>query len=381
MSAQPLAAFRSALDATRRDFTAARSLPGSAYTSAEVFALEQREIFARCWIWVARTADLAAPGDFRVVEVAGDSVLLLRGADGELRAFYNVCRHRGSRLVVEESGQGATRLLCPYHAWRYELDGTLGAAPQMPAGFCREQHGLVPVRMEIFHGSMFVNLDADAAPLARQLEGLPDLSAYRMEELVHGARLQYDVAANWKLICANYSECYHCPGAHPQLSSVTERIGRGERPIDSGPGFNGGPMRLRAGVATMSGSGRSPFERIPGLGDDDARLVHYYVIYPTLLLSPHPDYVMVHLLQPMAPGRTRITCDFYVTVASRAAAPFDPRDVVDFWDLTNRQDWQLCERVQAAAASRGFLQGPYQATEDCVHDFDRWYADRMAGAL
>lgn len=380
MSASPLADLHQALAATRREFPDARTLPGVAYTSAAVFATEQRELFARSWTCVARASDVRQPGDFLVVEVAGESLLLLRAADGVLRAFYNVCRHRGSRLVLETCGRGATRLLCPYHAWSYQLDGSLGNAPQMPASFRREEHGLVPVRMELFHGFVFVNLDTHAQPLATQFAQLPNLDRYRMGELVRGPRLEYEVAANWKLICENYSECYHCPSAHPQLARLTELIGRSERAIEAGDCFNGGPMRLRDGVETMSGSGRSPLTRIAGLSDAEARLVNYYVIYPTLLLSPHPDYVMVHLLWPLAPDRTRIVCDFLVSVADAARGAAELADVTGFWDVTNRQDWQLCERVQAAAGSRGFLPGPYQTSEDCVHTFDRWYADRMAAA-
>lgn len=380
MSASPLADFRQSLTATRCDFPQALTLPGLAYTSDAVFAAERHEIFARSWSCVARASDVAAAGDLLVVEVAGDSVLLLRGSDGELRAFYNVCRHRGSRLVLESCGHGATRLLCPYHAWSYQIDGSLGSAPQMPPGFRREEHGLVPIRMEIFHGFVFVNLDADAPALSVRFAQLPNLDRYRMAELVRGPRFHYEVAANWKLICENYSECYHCPGAHPQLARLTELIGRSERAMEVGDCFNGGPMRLRDGVATMSGSGRSPLSRIPGISDADARLVSYYVIYPTLLLSPHPDYVMVHLLWPLAPDRTRVVCEFLVNATDRDAPGFDPGDITDFWDVTNRQDWQLCERVQAAAGSRGFRPGPYQTSEDCVHTFDRWYAERMAEA-
>jgi Rieske 2Fe-2S family protein len=380
MPASSLADFRQSLAATRRDFPQALTLPGPAYTSDEVFAAERREIFARSWTCVARATDVPAAGDHVVVDVTGDSVLLLRGADGVLRAFYNVCRHRGSRLVLEACGQGATRLLCPYHAWSYQIDGSLGGAPQMPASFRREDHGLLPVRMEIFHGFVFVNLDADAPPLAVQFAQLPNLDRYRMGELVRGPRFEYDVAANWKLICENYSECYHCPSAHPQLARLTELIGRSERAIEAGDCFNGGPMRLRDGIETMSGSGRSPLTGIAGLSDAEARLVNYYVIYPTLLLSPHPDYVMVHLLWPLAPDRTRVVCDFLVGAADAARSADELADVTTFWDVTNRQDWQLCERVQAAAGSRGFLPGPYQTSEDCVHTFDRWYADRMANA-
>jgi Rieske 2Fe-2S family protein len=380
MSASSLADFRASLAATRRDFPQALTLSGAAYTAEAVFAAERREIFARSWLCVARTSDIAQPGDVRLVEVAGDSVLLMRAGDGVLRAFYNVCRHRGSRLVLESCVRGAARLLCPYHAWSYQLDGSLGSAPQMPAGFRREAHGLLPVRMETLHGFVFINLDAEARPLAAAFAQLPNLDCYRMGELVRGPRLEYEVAANWKLICENYSECYHCPSVHPQLARLTELIGRNERAIEVGECFNGGPMRLRDGIETMSGSGRSPLTRITGLSDAEARLVHYYVIYPTLLLTPHPDYVMVHLLWPLAPDRTRVVCDFLICAADAARSDAELGDITDFWDITNRQDWQLCERVQAAAGSRGFRPGPYQTSEDCVHNFDRWYAERMAGA-
>lgn len=378
MSPPALAQFHAALQHTRRDFPQALTLPGAAYTSADVFALEQRALFGQSWLCVGHVSQWPRPGDFSVLDIAGDSVLLLRAQDGILRAHFNVCRHRGSKLVLESAGHGLTRMLCPYHAWSYQADGSLQQAPQMPASFCKEDHGLVPVRLEIFEGFVFVTLDDAAQPVAAHFRELPDLSRYRMAELVPGGRIEYEVGANWKLVCENYSECYHCPGAHPQLARLTELIGRNERAQEIGNCFNGGPMRLRAGVQTMSHSGASPLQRIAGITDDDARYVNYYVVYPNLLLSPHPDYVMTHLLWPVAPDRTRVVCDFFVTRETRDAANYDAGDVIDFWDVTNRQDWLLCERVQAAATSRGFRQGPYQTSEDCVHTFDRWYADRMA---
>lgn len=369
------------LAATRRPFAQARTLPGAVYASPAVFALEQQAIFARSWLCAGRVADVPDAGDWFVKEVAGESVIVVRGGDGRVRAFYNVCRHRGSRLLDETRGRGLKRVLCPYHAWSYELDGSLQQAPGMPDSLARERHGLVPVGVGVHEGFVFVNLDPGAAPLARHLADLPDLSRFRMAELVCGRRVEYEVAANWKLVCENYSECYHCPGAHPQLIRISDLISRAERRQEAGACFNGGPMLMREGVETMSMSGRRSVAPIPGLTADDHRYVYYYVVYPNLLLSPHPDYVLTHTAWPLAPDRTRVVCEWLFTAEAAASPGFDPRDMVEFWDVTNRQDWRLCERTQAAAASRGFLPGPYQPTEDCVHTFDCWYAERLAPHL
>lgn len=369
------------LDLTRREFSAARTLPGAVFGDASVFSLEQHSLFARDWICVAHVSALRVAGDYLTRRVAGESLLLVCGSDGEIRAFFNVCRHRGSRLVDAAQGKNLTRILCPYHAWSYRPEGQLQHAPKMPETFSVSQHGLVPVRLGIRFGLIFVNLDERAAPLEQWLTDLPDLARYRLPDLICGRRVEYEVRANWKLICENYSECYHCPGAHPQLNELTELITRSERPMERGACFNGGPMRLRDGIDTMSTSGKHRLPMLPGLSDDDGRYVHYYVLYPNLLLSPHPDYVLLHFLSPLAPDRTHVVCEWLLAPAALASSREDLEDVVGFWDLTNRQDWQLCERAQAGVVSRGYRQGPYQSSEDCVHTFDRWYADRLAAAL
>jgi len=305
----------------------------------------------------------------------------MRGGDGAVRAFYNVCRHRGARLLDAACGKGLSRVVCPYHAWTYRLDGTLAQVPRMDEGFERESFGLVPVRLGTWAGFIFLNLDAEAEPLETYLADLPDLARFKMEDLRLGKRIEYEVAANWKLICENYSECYHCPGVHPQLFRISDHIARHERVQEMGACFNGGPMMLRDGYETMSMSGKRTVPIIDGLKPEDHRFVYYYVIYPNLLLSPHPDYVLTHTAWPIAPGRTKIVCEFLFTQEALARPDFDPTDMVEFWDVTNRQDWGLCERVQHGAQSRGFRPGPYQPSEDCVHTFDRWYAERMAALL
>ena len=375
-----------ALAATRLPVAQARTLPASVYTAPEILAIEQAGLFARTWLCVGRAADIAASGDFFTRELAGDSVIVLRGADGVVRAFFNVCRHRGSRLIDETKGCGLNRILCPYHAWSYRLDGSLAQIPGKPGPRAEESGnrdglGLVPVSAALHDGFIFLNLDSAAPPLASSLGALPDLSRFRLAELRRGWHRTYDVRANWKLICENYSECYHCPGAHPQLARLSDLISRSERPMEIGASFNGGPMELKPGIETMSLSGKRSVPVIPGLSADDHRYVYYYVIYPNLLLSPHPDYVLTHTAWPVAPDRTRVECELLFTEEALARPGFDPSDMANFWDLTNRQDWALCERAQLGAGSRGYRPGPYQSAEDCVHTFDRWYAERLAALL
>jgi Rieske 2Fe-2S family protein len=366
---------------TLRPIPEARTLPAALYTSPEILRLEQEGLFARMWLCVGREADIPAPGDYFTHEVARDSIIVARGGDGVVRAFYNVCRHRGARLLDEPCGKGLSRVVCPYHAWTYKLDGSLAQVPRMDEGFRREAFSLVPVKLGTYAGFIFLNLDDAAEPLESYLADLPDLARFRMAELRLGKRIEYEVNANWKLICENYSECYHCPGVHPQLFRISDNIARHDRVQEIGACFNGGPMMLRAGIETMSMSGRRTAPIIPGLKPDDHRFVYYYVIYPNLLLSPHPDYVLTHTAWPVAPGRTKIVCEFLFTQEALARPDFDPTDMVEFWDVTNRQDWGLCERAQLGAQSRGYRPGPYQPSEDCVHTFDRWYAERMAALL
>ncbi|MBM4196900.1 MAG: aromatic ring-hydroxylating dioxygenase subunit alpha [Gammaproteobacteria bacterium] len=366
------------LAATRRPLAEAVTLPAAAYVSESVFALEQRGIFARSWLCAGREADIPKAGDWFLREIAGESVVVTRGADGAIHAWHNVCRHRGSRLLEEARGSGLKRVLCPYHSWSYELDGRLQQAPGMADDpRCRDLR-LAPVRVAARDGFLYLNLDSDAVALETALADLPDFSRFRMGDLVCGRRIEYDVAANWKLLCENYSECYHCPNAHPQLHRISDLFARADRVNRSGQCFNGGPMLMREGVQTMSMSGRSNLPQIPGLPADDHRHVYYYVIYPNFLLSPHPDYVLTHTAWPLAPDRTRVICEWLFTAEAVAQPGFDPSDVIDFWDVTNRQDWKLCERTQLGAGSRGFKPGPYTPVEDCVHVFDSWYAGRMA---
>lgn len=372
------AGLHAALAVTCRPLAEARTLPRRVYIDPEIFALEGRALFGRMWLCVGREEDLPDAGSYLTQAIGGERILVVRGEDRALRAFYNVCRHRGTQLVEEPCGRLRGAIGCPYHAWTYALDGRLLRAPRAEAGFRPEEFPLMQARLETLGGFVFVNLERNAPALGQALADLPDLGRYRLAELRRARTIEYTIEANWKVIAENYSECYHCPLVHPQLSRISDLTSGFAQCGDS---FNGGPMQLREGFTTMSMSGATALAPIPGLADADRRLVHYYLVYPNLMLGLHPQYVLVHRAWPLALDRTRVVCEWLFPQESLAAPGFDPADMVAFWDLTNRQDWGLCERVQRGAASAGYVPGPYHPSERCVHAFDKWYAEAIAPQL
>jgi Rieske 2Fe-2S family protein len=364
--------------AVRQPVERASLLPPRVFHDPEVFAWEQEAWFARSWTCVGREEDVARPGEYLLASIAGEGVIVVRGRDEVLRAFHNVCRHRGSLLVTEPHGS-LVRFQCPYHAWTYELDGTLRRAKHTDEleAFDIADQGLVSAPLERWQGFLFVSLEPDG-PLADQLADLPGhVERFGIVDLRRARRMEYDVAANWKVIAENYSECYHCPGVHPQLNRLTP-YDQGQNLESEGP-WAGGWMELVGTADTMSVDGlthgRPP---LPGIAPEDERRIHYFVLWPNLLLSLHPDYVMTHRVEPVSPGRSRVICEWLFHPDTMARADFDPSDAVGFWDLTNRQDWRVCELQQQGTASRAYRPGRYSYMEDMVHAFDLMVADRYA---
>jgi Rieske 2Fe-2S family protein len=365
--------------ATRRPFRAARLLPPRVFHDPDILAFEQEHWFGRDWLCVGREDDAANSGEYFLATVAGESLIVVRAPDARLRAFYNVCRHRGSQILEEPAGR-VVRFQCPYHAWVYDLDGRLARAAQTDdlVDFEPAENSLVPARCETWQGFVFVSLDPAAAPLRDHLRDLPGhFERFDLASLRRARRITYEVAANWKAIGENYSECYHCPGVHPQLNRLTPYdVGRDF--LSDGP-WKGGYMELVERAETMSvdglAHGRPP---IAGMTADDRRRIYYYIVWPNLLISLHPDYLMTHQVWPLEPGRSRVHCDWFFEPATMADPAFDPSGVIDFWDLTNRQDWHVCELQQRGTASRAYTSGRYSGIEDAVHAFDLMCADRYA---
>jgi len=359
---------------TAETFTAgARTLPQRYFISEEVFGAERERILSVEWLCVGHESQIANSGDYFTHQLFNESVVILRDQAAKVRAFYNVCRHRGTRLCEEKAGQLRETIRCPYHAWTYRLDGKLLGAPHMDEvdGFDKAAHSLHTVAVGMWEGFIFINLARHPKPLAEFFAPLVGkFTHWNLPKLRSARRLEYDVRANWKLIFENYSECYHCPLVHPALSKLTP-YDSAENDLCEGP-FLGGFMPITKGHSlTMSGSAcASPVGDIKA---EDHHRVFYYSIFPNMLLSLHPDYVMVHQLWPQCPDRTFIFCDWFFHPDAFDRPDFRPNDAIAFWDMTNRQDWHVCELSQQGIASRAYQPGPYSPRESIPAAWDREY--------
>jgi glycine betaine catabolism A len=362
---------RAEVDEALRPFGESVMLPRAAYVDPEVFGWEQRFFFDGGWMCVGRSEQLPAPGDQRAEATGEGGVLLVRGEDGELRAFANSCRHRGHELLPCGEGNRHKMIICPYHAWTYKLSGELYAA----AGFRHQPRfdyagwSLVPLPVTEWHGLIFVDGSGGAVPPLEEALGHLDalIAPYEPERLVTAAQHSYDAAANWKILTENYHECYHCSSIHPELCRLSAPQS-GENYVTDGP-WIGGTMILRDGMNTMSMDGESHGVPLRGLDEQGMRTVIYVNIFPNVLLSLHPDYVMTHRMIPVAADRTKIECTWAFAPEAVARPDFDPSYAVEFWDITNRQDWAACESVQRGLTSPHARPGPLSPTEDAVYYF------------
>ncbi|MBA3831359.1 MAG: aromatic ring-hydroxylating dioxygenase subunit alpha [Chthoniobacterales bacterium] len=356
----------------------AKTLPQPYFVSPEVFNAEREQIFSKQWICVGHQSQIEKAGDYFVPEVAGESLIIARDQKQSIHGFYNVCRHRGTRLCEVASGSSPA-IQCPYHAWTYGLDGRLLGAPSMDLvpGFEKADFSLHAVNLRLWEGFIFVSLSDASKPLEQVFAPLAGKFAHwNLPSLRPARRIEYKVEANWKLIFENYSECYHCPLVHPALSKVSPSDSAANDLLE-GP-FLGGFMSIAKGQS-LTMSGKTCALSVGGIGEEDHARVFYYSVFPNMLLSLHPDYVMVHLIWPQSPGRTRIACDWYFhPEAERAEEPrFNPEDAVAFWDMTNKQDWHVCELSQQGIASRAYEPGPYSPRESIPAAWDREYLRQL----
>jgi glycine betaine catabolism A len=363
------------------------------YQSEQLFQTEVERIFHAQWFCVGREAQLPTRGDFLHVSVAGESVIVVRGKDDALRAFYNVCRHRGSRLVrtaplpaaegtesVARSGRMEGAIVCPYHAWAYNLDGTLRSSPfvKFDESCPKSQFSLVSVRLDTWGGFVFLNLaEKPAHSLQEQLAPVPErIARYGLEDLRGGGEIVYDVRANWKILMENYNECYHCGPVHPELCTLVPAFreqGGASLTWDDG-------IPHRPGAWTFSSTGTSTRAPFPALSDREKTHHKGEVAYPNLLLSLAAEHVAAFTLWPTGPAATRIACEFLFHKSEVDKPGFDPSDVIPFWDMVNRQDWGICESVQDGMGSRGFRGAFYAPMEDPSLDIRR-YLEKHLGDL
>jgi len=359
------------LAASLAPFGQSRMLPREAYVDPKVFAWEKQNIFAG-WHCVGQAGDLEGVGAQKAVGSGAEGVLLVRGEDGQVRAFANVCRHRGHEMLACGATAKRRGIVCPYHSWSYKLNGELRNAPGFDSvdgfDFDTSQFGLTELRLVNWHGYLFVDPSGEDVDFEQHVAGMEDIiGPYRPEDLTVVARHSYELDTNWKVIVENYQECYHCQAIHPELSRISPPTS-GEN-IELPGDWMGGWMSMIDEAQTMSLSGQSGGVAIKGLSQQELRTVMYLVGFPNLLVSLHPDYVMTHRMTPLAVDRTHVECAWAFPKEALEKPDFDPSYAVDFWDLTNRQDWGACESVQRGLSSPHSRPGPLAPDEDGVYQF------------
>jgi Rieske 2Fe-2S family protein len=350
-------------------------LPAAWYRDPAHYERELEAIWYGGWIAALREEEIPAPGDWRTAQIGTQSIVVLRDAGLGIKAFHNVCRHRGSVLCPQEAGRfERERIVCPYHAWTYDLAGKLVATPRRmeTPDFDLKNFPLHAVAVARWGGFVFLNLQKDPPPL--KIEN--SLTRHGLANLRIGKRIVADVQANWKLLCENFSECFHCPPVHPELCRVVTAYRQAgawglKKEFSSGPEYLEGAVTL-----TLDGSSRiAPFE---GLGEEERKTLYLPEMHlPNLFLNVHPDYVNSHMMFPTGPQSVRIVYDWLFEPRSLPLADDDLAHYVALWDITNRQDARNCEWQQEGMRSRAFDHGWYVPQEFDCHRFAEWVRQRL----
>ena len=341
-------------------------LPAAWYSDPAHYQRELEAFWYAKWIAVAREVELAAPGDWRVVKIGTQSIVLVR--DERLKAFHNTCRHRGSILCTEEQGNfSRKRIVCPYHSWTYDLSGRLVATPRRmeTPDFDMRDFPLFEVATKTWGGFVFVCLAKNPPPF----EAPARFARYGFDKLRIGKRIVADVQANWKLLAENFSECFHCPPVHPELCRVVtayqEAGAWGLRPSAR--------AEYKAGATTLTMDGSSRFPAFENLNAEERKTLYIpEMVLPNLFFNIQPDYVNSHLMFPTGPQSVRIVYDWLFEPRHLPLADEDLAHYVALWDITNRQDARNCEWQQQGMQSREFRHGHYVPQEFDCHRFAQW---------
>ena len=387
--------------ATRLPVDEASTLPGAVYHDRAFFDLERTNVWQSSWVAAAELADVAEPGDMLPVTVGGAPVVLVNDR-GTVRAFHNVCRHRGAKVVQEKCSRKGS-VLCPYHRWGYSLDGRLLATPsfdgaegdalpdklkeQFSTGHVKNfdpaEHGLLPARVDFALGLAFVNLNGEAPPLKEWLgDLLPALDDYEAQLGRGGpglrafARKTYDVAANWKLLMENYLEYYHLPAVHPELCGVS---GVDEHSRNQGKGMY---MCFKTDPLTKGGTPIDPglIPPYPTLREHNREAAYHVALFPNTFFSLYPDALFRVVLAPVDAGRTIETATFLSHDGAFAADGGEKvlQEMFEFWDLINTQDIEIVENVQQGTAAPAYRGGRFSFRfEEPVHRFQNMVVDKI----
>ncbi len=349
-----------------------RLLPREHYLEQSIFEQEYDRVFSRQWLLVGHRSQFDGPGSYLVEEVLGESVVVAMNAAGELRAFLNVCRHRGHPVCEGPSGQ-VERFVCPYHRWTYAIDGGLLRATATPdgEGIDYRDYSLFDVHIAEFEGFVFVCLgdDRPPEPAGRLLELTPGIERFRLAAAREAYAETYHLAVNWKVVLENYLECHHCPSAHPQLS-VPMDLSAMFTTTESWSGeYFGGSMPLKSGTPTASLDGELLSRPLGDADPSDPADVAGcgFGIVPTLSrVIVHVDHAVVHTLRPVSAGAVTWQTRWYVDGEAVEGVDYDLDRLTWVWRATNQQDIALCESAYRGVQSRRFVSGPIHRTREAA---------------
>jgi len=380
------------------------SLDQRFYTDPAIFELELERIITRNWILAGHQSELPEPGDFKVLNVANESAIIVRGSDGALKGFANVCRHRGSLVCLESKGS-TRKFVCPYHGWMYDIDGNLTAARNMPDDFDKSEHGLKAVSVDTVHGLMFVCFTDKPRSLEGAKKDLAEpMAAFDFENLKVAAHKSYDIPANWKLSIENYQECYHCATAHPEYARMHtlmldgekrqrvqgEMLGRMKscglpelcvdyldtkaRPGETGYGYS--RTALFDGYVTGSEDGKPLAPLLGGLSDYDGGASDFSFGAFSFLLA-YSDHVLAYVFTPTDMNNSR--CDIYWLVRNDAEAgkDYDVDRLTWLWDITTQADKSIIVNNSKGVHSRYYEPGPFSGMERAEKIYIDWILQEL----
>jgi Rieske 2Fe-2S family protein len=377
----------------------AHSLHQALYTSNAAFARDQERIFARHWVLAGHASDAAQPGDWFTAQIGTESVIIVRGQDRELRAFANVCRHRGSQICLKPSGHGSV-LVCPYHAWSYNLDGTLRGARNMGPAFDKAEYGLKPVSIAQAAGLVFISLSAKPPSFAVAQHSIDTaFGAYGWHTAKVAHRETYTMDANWKLAVENYLECYHCTPSHPEYSKLhalekplekiqdmtdemearTKALGVNVPSIDHRVGSNSGDASififrypLYEGVKTGAAEGLPVAPLMGDFTNYDGGVTSAHFA-PSSFFIAYADHGVIYRFIPQTPHTTAMELIWLVRDDAEAGRDYDLDRLTWLWRVTTEADKRITQDNQKGVNSRFYEPGPYAPVEPNAIAWIAWY--------
>jgi phenylpropionate dioxygenase-like ring-hydroxylating dioxygenase large terminal subunit len=374
------------------------SLEQAFYTSHDVFEAEWNSIFKKHWIYAGNTAQLPKPGDYFLYPLQNDSIIIIRDNNNEVHAHYNTCRHRGSAICLEDAGHVA-KLICPYHQWVYDKDGTLLNARMMPDDFDKENFGLHSAHVQVVEGLIFISLAETAPDFSAIKKSLaPYLKTYKVNEAKVACSKNYTLNANWKLVAENFRECYHCGGAHPEycnavigaslkedtneLTLAKQKIwsekGLATKLIEVTEGTTTYAIRypLRPGIESYSVDGKKVSIPMGMHKDHDAGVVGL-VNYPNFWMDAVSDYIWTMRVTPVNALTTDVQFCWLVDANAAEGRDYSLKHLTEFWEITGHQDGKLCENNFRGIQSNAYRPGPYAPVEDQVTNFVDWCVNEL----